>query len=73
MNKILPIILVVVLSGCSSENWRCVTENEAMYSLNDTGELGSADKGCSCAEIRDWEMKVFGKVDERALREDFGC
>ena len=44
-----------------------------MYSMSASGELGSADKGCSCAEIRAFELRTFGAVDEAALESDFGC
>jgi len=44
-----------------------------MYSVSDSGELGSADKGCSCDEIRAFELREFGEVDEEALKNEFGC
>lgn len=64
---------MVSLYGCSGDNWRCVTRGTAMFSLNDKDEIGSANKGCSCSEIRAWDKKILGEVDERRMRENFGC
>lgn len=36
-------------------------------------EIGGAGKGCSCSEIRAFELRTFGEVDEAALKSDFGC
>jgi len=44
-----------------------------MYSVNTKGELGGAQKGCSCDEIRAFEYDNWGEVDEDAMKEDFGC
>jgi len=44
-----------------------------MYSISDSGKLGGAGKGCSCQQIRSFELRAFGSVDEAALRNDFGC
>jgi len=44
-----------------------------MYSISDTGNIGSAEKGCSCEQIRDFELREFGEVDEDAFKSDFGC
>ena len=44
-----------------------------MYSVSSSGALGSADKGCTCEEIREFELRNFGSVDEDALKSDFGC
>ena len=75
-----PIIQVIViaalvfgLSSCSNEEWSCQIRGETMYSMSSTGELGSADKGCSCSEIRAFELRIWGEVDEAALKNDFGC
>tara|TARA_R110000744_G_C19216717_1_gene546644 strand:- start:34 stop:168 length:135 start_codon:yes stop_codon:yes gene_type:complete len=44
-----------------------------MFSMSSSGEIGSAGKGCSCSEIRAFELRTFGEVDEAALKSDFGC
>ena len=44
-----------------------------MYSLSDSGELGAAEKGCTCAEIANFEYRIFGEVDYQALNDDHGC
>ena len=64
---------VLCLSSCSDEQWFCQTSGKAMYSVNPSGALGSASKGCSCSEIRVFELRTFGEVDEAALKSDFGC
>ena len=65
--------LLLVIAGCSDEKWFCKTQGQTMYSMSESGEVGSAGKGCSCDEIRAFEQKVFGEVDEEALKTDFGC
>lgn len=44
-----------------------------MYSVNSSGEIGAANKGCSCDEIRQFELREFGEADDEALKSDFGC
>jgi hypothetical protein len=45
-----------------------------MYSVNlETGELGGAQRVCSCGQIRSFEQQQFGEVDEETLCRDFGC
>lgn len=61
------------MTSCSNEEWFCQTRGKTMYSINSSGEIGSADKGCSCDEIRSFELRTFGEVDEAALKSDFGC
>lgn len=73
MKIILIVVLVFGLISCSNEEWACQTRGKTMYSISSSGELGSADKGCSCAEIRAFELRTFGEVDEAALKSDFGC
>ena len=70
----LSFISLLILS-CSNEKWTCkVTNNgKSMYSVNSKGEIGGAKKGCSCSEIRAFEYKIQGYVDEDAMKEDFGC
>ena len=71
--KILSLIVIsFTLSGCG-EKWSCQTKGDAMFSMSESGGIGSADKGCSCSEMRNFELNKFGKVDEEALKNDFGC
>jgi hypothetical protein len=44
-----------------------------MFSMSSSGEIGGAGKGCSCSEIRAFELRTFGEVDEATLKSDFGC
>lgn len=44
-----------------------------MFSVSCSGKIGSADKGCSCEEIKAFEIKEFGSVDEDDLKLYFGC
>jgi len=77
MNRITMLLLVIIsimlLISCADEEWACHTSGQSMYSLSSSGELGSASKACSCSEMRSFELRVFGRVDEEALRDDFGC
>ena len=78
MNKLLPLILILFAAPClavcsESEFWYCKIDGDIMYSLSESGKIGSADKGCTCDEIRYFEARTFGEVDDDALREDFGC
>jgi hypothetical protein len=73
LKTILIVITVLFISSCFQEDWRCVTRGQAMYSISDSGKLGGAGRGCSCQQIRSFELRTFGSVDEAALRNDFGC
>ena len=65
---------IFLLGACGGGEWTCRIDGEAMYSVNlETGDLGGAQRGCSCEQIRSFEQQVFGEVDEEALRRDFGC
>ncbi len=69
--KIIPLLIIsLFLISCSKEEWRCVADSnlDAMYSMSSSGEMGSADKGCTCDEIRAFEYKTFREVDEEALK-----
>ncbi len=66
------LMLLTFLIGCGEE-WVCRTEGKTMFSVSESGKLGSANKGCSCEEMREFEFREFGSVDEEALKEDFGC
>tara|TARA_E500000331_G_scaffold292244_1_gene289042 strand:+ start:296 stop:553 length:258 start_codon:yes stop_codon:yes gene_type:complete len=68
------ILFVSTISACGNdETWLCRVEGNTMYSISSSGNLGAANKACSCSEIRAFELKTFGRVDEAALRNDFGC
>ena len=71
--RIAVIIAVALFNTGCGENWSCVSSKGNMYSISDSGKLGSAGKGCTCEEIRRFEQRSFGTVDERALKSDFGC
>ena len=73
VNRILILLASLFLVGCSDDSWYCVEDGERMYSRSTTGEWGGAKRGCSCSEIRSFEKRIFGEVDEAALRRDFGC
>ena len=74
MNRLLLILSLSCLVACEDpETWLCKVDGKTMYSLSASGKLGSADKGCSCSEIRSFEQRTFGAVDEAALKSDFGC
>ena len=75
INQITALFMMLILSGCgdANEGWRCETQGSTMFSMNNSGELGSAGKGCSCNQIRNHELKHFGTVDEEALKSDFNC
>lgn len=66
------VISIAMLVSCGKE-WSCQTKGKTMFSMSSSGEIGSADKGCTCNEIRSFELKEFGEVDEAALESDFGC
>jgi len=67
------LILIPLLISCSQEEWYCRTNGDMMYSQSASGEIGGAQKGCSCERIRNHEYKHFRSVDEQALKSDFGC
>ena len=67
------LIFTLLLASCSNEVWTCRTEGKTMFSMSSSGKLGSAGKGCSCEQIRSFELREFGSVDEQALKNDFGC
>lgn len=66
-------VAVALLASCGSANWRCVEDGQTQYSVNARGEVGRADKGCSCDEMRAFNVARFGDTDEASLRSDFGC
>ena len=72
MKPIVVLFISLLLVSCGGD-WHCVEDGKTMYSRNTSGELGGAGKGCSCAEMRSFEQRTFGVVDEDALKRDFGC
>jgi len=62
-----------IIACTEKETWYCKEDGKTLYSVSTSGKIGSADKGCTCDEIRYFEARTFGEVDEDALREDFGC
>lgn len=60
----------VVLSGCENENWVCVERNKTLFSMKNGGIIGSADKGCSCEEIVEFNIRNFGTRGDSG---DFDC
>ena len=75
MSMKLPALLgiLIFLTACGGEDWRCVVDGKTMYSVSSSGKIGGAGKGCSCQQMRQFEQQTFGSVDEDALRRDFGC
>ncbi len=73
MKNLLAVALLLGCASCGSETWTCEVRGKTMYSMSSSGAMGSADKGCSCSEIRAFELRNFGEVDEGALKSDFGC
>lgn len=71
--KIIAAVISIVMLAACGEEWSCQTKGKTMFSMSSTGGIGSADKGCSGNEIRSFELKEFGRVDEAALKSDFGC
>jgi|GEM_PF-1190260 len=63
---------IIVLLSCG-EKWTCQSRGKTLFSVSESGKLGSADEGCSCSEVRAFELKVLGEVDGAALKRDFGC
>lgn len=73
MRVLIIIVIAFGLSSCSDNEWYCKTQGQSMFSMSSSGEIGGAGKGCSCSEIRAFELRTFGEVDEAALKSDFGC
>ena len=73
MKLLLLLGTLIFLGACSGEEWRCVADGKTLYSMSSSGKIGGAGKGCSCQQIRQFEQRTFGSVDEDALRSDFGC
>ena len=73
MKHFIILFNLVLLISCTQEEWYCRTNGDMMYSQSASGEIGGAQKGCTCEEIRNHELYHFKSVDEEALKSDFGC
>ena len=71
--KYLVIVLLFFLTSCSKENWHCYIDGKDMWSISDSGNIGPANYGCSCKQIRDHAYLNWGYVDEDVMKSDFGC
>ena len=69
----IALVFSVIFDYMGVPPWDCVIKNGTIYSLNESGYFGSAEKGCTCDEIRAFELSKFGEVDTAALKSDFGC
>jgi hypothetical protein len=72
IKTIVIVALLPIIASCG-EGWTCQTKGKTMFSMSSSGKIGSADKGCTCDEIRMFELREFGRVDEAALKSDFDC
>jgi hypothetical protein len=73
MKNIALVLFAGILAACSGEEWHCKIDGKSLYSVSSSGKLGGAGKGCTCDQIRSFERRTFGSVDEGALNSDFGC
>ena len=73
MKNFIILFNLALLISCSQEEWYCRTNGDMMYSQSKSGEIGGAQKGCTCEQIRNHELYHFKSVDEEALKSDFGC
>lgn len=53
--------------------WDCVERGNTMLSISENGDIGPAEKGCTCTGMADFERRKFGRVDYAALNKDHGC
>ena len=72
LHRFVSILTFITVAGCG-ETWTCESNGSSMYSVSSSGEIGSASKGCSCSQIRVFELKKFGQVDNEAMDREFGC
>ena len=88
MNFISVLFLIcfssLLLNSCKDEKWTCKIDTDQknlsdinhvgkMYSLSESGKRGGAEKGCSCLQIRTFELKNYSGITEKLLKEEFGC
>ena len=67
---LIAVAAALILSGCENENWVCVEQYKTLFSMKNGGVIGSADKGCSCEDIVEFNIRNFGN---RGDSSDFGC
>ena len=71
------VFVAAMLTGCSSEGpqegWRCEVRGQTMFSMSTDGQLGAAEKGCTCSEMADFNQKTFGDPDYETLNKEHGC
>lgn len=53
--------------------WDCVERGNTMLSISEKGDLGPAEKACTCTGMADFERRKFGRVDYASLNKDHGC
>jgi hypothetical protein len=53
--------------------WDCVERGNNILSISENGDIGPAEKGCTCTGMADFERRKFGRVDYAALNKDHGC
>lgn len=74
---IASVLVAFMLTSCSSEGpedgWRCEVRGQSMFSMSSDGQLGAAEKGCTCSEMADFNRRTFGEADYESLNEDHGC
>ncbi|WP_318465418.1 hypothetical protein [Photobacterium leiognathi] len=69
-------LLLGSITGCTTEEqWSCVEDGTLMYSISESGKLGGAENGCSCEDMYNFEVKLYGinEVDTEHLNSTFGC
>ena len=66
--------IFAIIVGCGGdEDWKCMTENREIFSINSIGEISNASESCTCMQIRMFETATHGLVDEKKLEEEYGC
>ena len=65
-------VIILFYRSCSEE-WQCIIDGDIMYSKSNKGNLGGAEKGCSCNQIYQFEYKIWGEVNTYNLNKKFGC
>jgi hypothetical protein len=53
--------------------WTCIERGNTMLSISEKGDLGPAEKACTCTGMADFERRKFGRVDYASLNKDHGC
>jgi hypothetical protein len=55
------------------KEWTCIERGNTMLSISENGDIGPAEKACTCTGMADFERRKFGRVDYAALNKDHGC